>query len=198
MSQDIRTFQTEIRGITPMLQHNPYSRGEELDGLIRILGKDPNNKEAYTKEAELYTNRDESGKLCIPSRQIKRAMELSGKAFRVKGERNKSYSDYMKAFVLVNPRMIPLEPQSYELHREFVRIGTARIMRTRPMLPMGWTASFNLIVLDKSIPQDVLEDVLDYTGNFKGIGDHRGEFGRFEVTKFGALENNSSKKSKKP
>lgn len=198
MSEEIRTFRVDIKGITPMLHHNPASMGnEELQGLIRVLQKNPNDKEAYTKEAEHYLYRNRDNILCIPTKQIKRSMELAGKKFKVRGQGNTRYDHYVHAFVLLSPNLAQLEPQEYQLHREFVIVNRARIIRTRPMFPSGWTTSFNMTVLEKSIPEDTLEEILEYAGNFNGIGDYRGEFGRFEVTKFESVDTSNSKKSRK-
>lgn len=57
----------------------------------------------------------------------------------------------------------------------------------RPMLP-EWELEFNIIFDDSDIPPEVLKNVLDWAGQFSGIGDWRpnkgGKYGKFMITKF--------------
>jgi hypothetical protein len=181
-----RKIEVEIKGVCSLIQHKmPIGKdSEEYKKLTEILRKDSDNAEAYTKQAELSTYKDSKGKYCIPAVHLEGAIIKAGPNFRVEGKGKKTYKDYMKAFIIFQPNMIVIEPQKYILNRTFVRIGPSRILRTRPEFEEGWTAKFTLIVLDDTIPLTILKDVLEYAGQYVGIGDWRPKYGRFEVTLF--------------
>jgi hypothetical protein len=181
-----REIEVEIKGQCSLIQHKmPIGEDkEEYNKLTKILQKDSDNKDAYTKQAELSVYKNNLGKYCIPAVHLEGSITKAGPNFRVEGKGKKTYKDYMKAFIIFKPTMIPIEPQKYILNRIFVRIGLARILRTRPEFEEGWIAKFTLIVLDDTIPLNILKEVLEYAGQYVGIGDWRPKYGRFEVTLF--------------
>lgn len=176
-----------IRGTCGLLQHRmPIDKVsiDAMKALTKVLQKNPDNEEAYTKEAALGVYKNDKEILCIPSTHIEGALVKSGVEERVAGKGKKTYKDYMKAFILIEPDMIPINPQKYEIDRKFVIIQRARILRTRPLFKSGWEAIFNMTILDDTIPVDTVRDILIRAGSYVGIGDWRPKFGRFEVIKF--------------
>jgi len=183
----VRKIHVEIEGISSLLQHKMLSEKSEIETmkkLVNVLKKDNSNEEAYTKEAELSLYKDKEGRNCIPSIHIERALVKAGVNEQVAGRGKKTYKDYMNAFVSVTQQLIPITPQEYELNRCFVKVMRARIMRTRPEFPEGWKASFDLLVVDDTIPIDTIKNILDFAGAYVGIGDWRPKFGRFQVLSF--------------
>ena len=65
--------------------------------------------------------------------------------------------------------------------RKGVMINRSRIIRIRPMIPVGWCLEFDL-EFDASIidPQSLLKAMID-AGALIGLGDWRPKFGRFLV-----------------
>jgi len=178
----------EITGTSDMLHSRMPTETEaikRLDELGKILKKDVNNEKAYTEAAEYCLYKNSNKEICIPSMHIEAAMVKAGARERVEGEGKKSYKDYMNAFIIVEPKLIPIEPQKYELFRTFVKTYGGRVMSTRPKFPQGWKANFTIAILDDTIPVKVVESILKYAGAYVGIGNWRPKFGRFEVTKFG-------------
>lgn len=60
-----------------------------------------------------------------------------------------------------------------------------RVPRVFPVIPAGWTATVELLILDDTIPEDYLLSTLDKAGLFIGLGrwrpENRGSYGRFKV-----------------
>jgi len=182
----MKIIDVEIKGLCGYLQHRMPADKKTIDKmkqLIKTLSKNPADEKAFTEEAEAYTYRNSEG-YYIPSFQIEACLVKAGTSERVAGQGKKTYKDYMNAFVMVEPEEIRITPQEYTLDRRFVRVQRSRIMRTRPKWRKGWTARFQLVVLDDSIPTQILQRILEYGGMYVGIGDWRPRFGRFEVTKF--------------
>lgn len=61
-----------------------------------------------------------------------------------------------------------------------VRVGTARVVRMRPIFPK-WTAVVMFNYEDSVINRSRLDDWLHIAGTQVGIGDWRPQYGRFEV-----------------
>jgi len=179
----IYQIRCRIIGLRPYLQHRrPIDKKEnkELSNLIKILQKDATDEKAYTKEAEYYVYKNDNG-YYIPSIHIKSAMIKASTNFKVGGKGNKTYKDFVKGFVVIDPKEIPINPQKYTLDRRWERVQQARIMRTRPRFD-DWSAEFNLISLDETVlPMKDLKKIIVYAGKYIGIGDRRPEFGRFKV-----------------
>jgi hypothetical protein len=89
-----------------------------------------------------------------------------------------------------------LEEKNFQVHKEVcescgftlyvkrARIGQSKHIRVRPRFE-NWAASGELIVIDEQITTEVLSDILEYAGKYKGLGDWRpssktpGTFGTF-------------------
>lgn len=76
----------------------------------------------------------------------------------------------------------------FELLTKRAAVGTSKHIRVRPMFAAGWQASGTLAVWDDQITDKALADILEYSGQFKGIGDWRpsapkkpGPYGTFEA-----------------
>lgn len=176
-----KTINVEIEGIRSLLQHRMV-QNPEVDKLTKIVQKDSANEEAHKQLAEISTYRDKQGQLCIPSKYLETAFAKAGTNFILKGK--KTYKDVMKGQVLVDPTMIPIDPQAYIINYEYVRIQMSRILRARPEIPEGWKSKFTLKLLDDSLPNDKIREVVEYSGSYVGIGDWRPKFGLFKVNSF--------------
>ena len=174
----------KIKGIRDYLQHRMSTDSDEIKEIAqitKILQKDPTAEKYYTREAEIYTYKNENG-YYIPAIHIKSAMIKAAVNERVQGKGKKTYKDFVKGFLLIEPEEIPIHPQEYVLDRRWERVQRARVLRTRPKFKKGWTAEFELISLDETVlPIGILKKILRYAGSYIGIGDRRPEFGLFEV-----------------
>lgn len=186
MSYQELTF--KITGVAPLIQHNgqtadplnPHSKS-----IAEITGKrkktDADHREVARREwyAGLYLY---NGEPCIPFQMLESALVAGGK-------KEKRGPD-AKAGLLV-AQHAPLEydgprkPEELWEDERFrlrvpVKVGTSKVMRTRPMFD-GWSATITIKFLPTMLnPKDV-RSFLVTVGEQVGLGDWRPRFGRFVV-----------------
>lgn len=68
------------------------------------------------------------------------------------------------------------------LHRVAVRVGTARVMRTRPIF-RAWSAEIGVSFDASVIDEPEIFSIIKAAGSQVGIGDWRPRFGRFEAAR---------------
>ena len=181
-------FRVGIRGIKPLLMHSPQSIGTPKAG--RGAKQTPEDE----AKAGLYLNKD--SKIVIPGDLLMATLKASAVDFKAPGKGKKTLKFFVDSGIEVLKDAIA-EPQTYSIDARPVRIGTAKVMRHRPRFD-EWAATFDIAVLDPATWLDVydkefsggamIRDVLVAAGKFKGIGDFRPRFGRFEVTKFEPID----------
>ncbi|GAI97946.1 unnamed protein product [marine sediment metagenome] len=176
----VRTYNVEITGIAPLLHHR--FTGEKTRG----TGKEYVPAEEAKKA--LYLNKEDIPYL--PANHLEGCMINAAKNFKFKGR--KTYMDFFKAAILVEPREIPFKkpenPLEYVIDEQPVVINRARVLAWRPRWD-EWQFEFKIICLQPDrISDKTLKDILEYGGMFVGIGDFRPKFGRFEFTKFDVVE----------
>jgi len=77
------------------------------------------------------------------------------------------------------------EKLGFELFVKRARVGQNKHVRVRPLFRKGWTITGSIMVWDEQITANVLNDILKYAGDFKGLGDWRpggrtpGSYGMF-------------------
>lgn len=170
-----------VHGLSPLLQHR-------FGGEKEIATKSPRAKAVsatdYSKEYLDYLYQDEEGVNCIPSTHFEATMTAAANSFSIPGHKGKRYRDRVKAFLLVEPLLIPIMPQKFHVDTRPVVIQRQRVLRMRPCFS-EWSADFHIRVLDpQALPPEDVHQFLEYAGRFIGIGDFRPKFGRFEVTRF--------------
>ena len=75
----------------------------------------------------------------------------------------------------------------FELLVKRAKIGQSKHIRVRPQFPVGWSVSGTIIVWDDQIDDKALQQIFEYAGQYKGLGDWRpgsktpGPYGRFEA-----------------
>jgi len=160
---------------------------EKAQALIKKLKKDPFDHEAAKEAVELAVYKDEKGPY-IPHYQIEQSLVEAGKQVRMKGQGKKTYKDYIKSYVFVEPARIRIQPAEYKMDRRYVVIQKKnKVLRYRPKWE-EWSAEFILIVTDDNCPESVIREILEIAGSRVGIGDYRPRFGLFEVTEFKRIE----------
>ena len=193
------TIDVTIRGIAPLLQHKfPLATLSTLmDGARRKTGS-----VNYSQEwlETMYTH---DGYLIQPATHIEGALVRAAAGFRVKGSKNKTYKDLMKAYVLVSPDEIPhqrngeavaapgpelaLQPtDQLSVNIQRVIIGRAAVARMRLQVHTGWELAFTITVNDDQIQPEVVQTILAEAGRAVGIGDYRPRYGRFTIAAFTA------------
>jgi hypothetical protein len=156
--------------------HKTMSRVEWFMSIYHNGGAD------IVKDGEVAV--DEGAEIVVPA--------LSVEAMLIAGAKKCKLGNQAKAGLIVEddaplvydgPKNInKLWDGQKHLHRVAARVGTARVMRTRPMF-RSWsvtiTVSYDPAVLDES----QVFDILNAAGQQVGLGDWRPRFGRFGVTR---------------
>lgn len=173
-----------LEGTTPLLfnrfrMETAGVKGKKQVGVAVV--EDPKEKLYLTPEDKIYT----------PSSHILGCLTNAGKEFKMAGKRGKSFSGLIACSTEIDPDAIEHEIQEWTVHEVSAVNPTTRgrMLVRRPMMPK-WKLSFT-ITLQAGIPSEVFKQILDYGGQFVGIGDWRpqtkGRFGKFIVTRFEEL-----------
>lgn len=185
----MQTREITIRGLSPLLMHN----GQTADPLNKfskqlkaVSGKRKKTDEDYAEmskiewHAGLYVDKD--GELIIPSTLIEASIQDGAKKSKL-GKAFKSavfVNDDAKVDIGVKKKAIDLFGDENYRDVRGVRIGQARIMRTRPVFA-NWKCKFTLYFDDEQVNESDVSQALSDAGSKCGIGDFRPKFGRFEV-----------------
>lgn len=145
--------------------------------------------------------RNEAGEILLPTENLMRALMEGGAMVLVPGGRSgKTFKAQSQSGILPRALGWPLlvsgktidaapvnrllrekdfavhkttvEAMGFELFVKRVRIGSSKHIRVRPRFH-AWTASGELVVGDEQITTDVLTDILERAGQYKGLGDWR-------------------------
>jgi hypothetical protein len=165
-------------------------QNDEVSQLTKKVQKNPNDTKSHERLAEISCYRDEEGQLVFPSTYIEQALAKAGANQKVAGKGNKTYKDFAKGQLRVEPFFIPLTPQKYVVRYDYVVIQRARIQRARPEFPK-WKAKLTLTSFDDTVADDKVEELLRYAGKYVGIGDWRPKYGLFDVKSFKMVEETS-------
>lgn len=157
--------------------------------------------------------RDDAGQIILPTENLMRAiMEGAAMVLVPGGKSGKTFKAQSQSGILrraigwpllVDGRAVDASPLSgllkepsfaaheqaaeamgFTLFKKRAKIGQSKHVRVRPMFD-NWSASGELIVSDEQITTEVLSDILEMAGKYKGLGDWRpssktpGTFGMF-------------------
>ena len=167
----------KVKGTAPLLMNRFVDTSQDP-------GKSSRGKKVYepADEAEKKAYRTADGKLYLPGTHFKASMVKAGADIKMTGR--KTCKDFIKAGLFVVNEEIILDQQEYEIHAEPVVIQRARVMSWRPKFKQ-WSCSFTIELLDEDyLNPSLVKQVLESAGRFKAVGDHRPEYGRFEVVEF--------------
>jgi len=180
----MKKFKVTIEGIAPILQSRHPNPTETAVIMKKDTGSRKKVKDLTDKEQfDMHAYRSKAGKFYQPSAQIEAALVKAAVSFQLKGQ--KTYKDLFRAGVLVDETEIEHKNQKFTPFGEYATNKTAgAVWVVRPRCDK-WELSFNLnVILDEQIPEEVLKEVLEYSGIATGIGAWRPKFGRFIVKEF--------------
>ena len=167
----------EIKGIRPLLQNDSFDE----DSIKTKSGKVYIDKE----EAEKRLIFGKGKTICQKASHLEACMVKSATDFKFKGQ--KTFKDVVKAGVVVNPLFVPHLNTSWEIDKQSVKIGKARVPRCRPRFD-DWNLKFEIQISDDRIEPITLKSILENAGLYVGIGDYRPRYGLFEVTSWQVRE----------
>jgi hypothetical protein len=179
----VREFAVEIEGVEPGLLQHRFS-GATVKGLLDVVKSSSRQKHTPEEEAKMVAYLTVDGTLVQPGEHIFQAMVKASSEYIMRGKR--TYKDAVKGNVYILPELIPHRSNEYEIDARRVVIQKASIVRHRPLL-REWGLSFTVRVMDDTIPDEVIHQILQKAGQSYGIGDFRPRFGKFAVTKFEKL-----------
>ena len=174
-----------IEGTTPIL----FNRFRDT----AIEGKSKKRTGALAEsevEDKLYI---QEGKVQLPAVYLKNCIVESAKQFKIVGKGKSTYSKLIASTVDIEPFYIDLKSDKYEIFRISAvnPMTKGRMMTERPKFNK-WSASFEVILNDESVPVSVLNEVLEQAGKYVGVGDWRpekkGMFGKFLISEFKTIK----------
>jgi hypothetical protein len=185
------TFQMQIEGIAPLLMHSARladPMDDATKALAAVTGKRKKTDDDHIEVARLehlgslYISQ-EFGPF-IPGQNIEAAL------FR--GAARTKQGTALKSALLVPQNVNPLiyrgprdaqglwEDKAF-VHRSSVKVGTSRVIRTRPVFS-SWQIAFEGDLDTEVVDKGSFEQIADTTGRLVGLGDWRPRFGRFTVS----------------
>lgn len=178
-----------IEGVSPLLMHN----GQTADPLNRfskqikaVSSKRKKTEEDYAEmsriewHAGLYINTE--GYLIIPSTLIEASIQDGAKKSKL-GKAFKSAVFILDDAILdIGTKKKAEDLWGDDHYRDVrgVRVGQARIMRTRPIFH-SWKCSFSVWFDEDQVNEHEVTRAIDDAGSKAGLGDFRPKFGRFKV-----------------
>lgn len=183
----MKEFKIKIKGITPYMQHRMDDQKlEEWEKKRKLIHERPDVSDSDATRAEYHCYRNSDGNCYIPSDQLRGSFINAGSAVKAKvGGRSKSMKTIVAAMFMVTPEQILLPDYDAIDKRSGVnRNVKARIITIRPKWT-NWEAEFILDVGEKSTTIDMVRSIIEYAGNYVGIGSFRptnnGMFGRYKL-----------------
>jgi len=176
-------YAIKLEGVSPLVMNNNSGIGEDK-------GRDPGAYEMEHFRERCYT--DAAGALLIPARAIKKALVNACK-FMVKKPRGvafKSYGPFIEAATIVaHDAVLNVTMDKVIAFTTVVNLDPSkgpkgpRGPRTRPMLPLPWLATTELLVFDAILSEEVLAEIAERAGKQVGFLDGRSiDFGRALVS----------------
>ena len=187
----LQQLEITIEGVSPLLMHN----GQTADPLNKfskelkaVSSKRKKTDEDYAEmsriewHAGLYVNRD--GFLVIPSEILEASIGDGAKKSKL-GKAFKSAVFVDQDAILdigIGPKKKAIDLWGDDQYRDVrgVRVGQARIMRTRPIFT-NWKAKFVVNYDDEQVNESEVVRALEDAGSKSGLCDNRPKYGRFRV-----------------
>lgn len=189
----MKTVDTTWTGIRPLILHNgqladplnQYSRAlKEITSKRKKTDADHEAMARIEFEGGLYFD-DEKGPY-MPSDCLEACIQAGAKKSRIGKD--------VQAAVFVQDDIVPIRydgPRDIDsmwkdrerfVLRKACKVSTAKVMRTRPMLPTGWSLSFTIEYDESIVNEASIKRAMTDAGALVGLCDWRPRFGRFIVS----------------
>lgn len=179
----MKSLTLSLIGNSPLLMHSTAGMNQSNEGLrtkaTQITGEE---------EAEMGAYRDSGGGLVFPSIAISQTLWGAASGIKI----GKMTARNALSGLVQTVEFIPvLDPDTekqltyFELDTRFVRIGKARVPRSRAKL-QEWMMNVPVQFDPNILTVQAINELLNRAGTFVGIGDYRpstggGPFGRFSA-----------------
>lgn len=189
----MKIYDVIIKGLTPYMQHRmddvKLEEWEKKRGLI-VERNDVAQQDAA--RAEFHCYRNGNGRCYIPSEHLRGSFINAGSYVKAKvGGRTKSMKQIVAAMFMIEPDYIEIpDYDSIDKRSGVNRNIKARVITIRPKWT-EWEAAFKLKIMNDTITDQTIRQIIEYAGDYVGIGSFRptnnGMFGRFYVDLFKKL-----------
>lgn len=184
------TFQLDITGRSPLLMHSARL-SDPLDPATRALAK-VTGKRKKTEDDHAEAGRlEHAGGLYIdgdlgpyvPGTNVEATLFRAASRFKKMTALRSAMliPEEVNPLIYRGPRDIGgLWKDKSFVHRASVKVGTARVIRTRPIFHT-WGLTVTGSLNTDEIDPDAFEQIVSTAGSLVGLGDWRPRFGRFEA-----------------
>ncbi len=170
----------KLKSVAPYIQNNPEAI---IEGVRDKTATTQIGKKVHEPEKTGYKN--DKGYF-IPSKQIKGAMNGAGKKVKLG---KASMFNFMKACVFfegIENQMKrngkPIQKYDFIYNEPILKPPPKSDMVFNPRVAFNdWETEISINVLEDSIPEEKIDEVLRYAGLYVGIGARHPEYGRFVV-----------------
>jgi hypothetical protein len=176
-----------ISGITPMTQSRQHDEP-------KLEGESMNDYDIRTWRSKLTVDtRDGKKTIVIPVHGVHQCIAAAAKYSKrqIPGQGKATWTAKFTAGIsLLDHPALNIDPDSVSAitisaNADGVRGSGKRVPRRFPVIPAGWTTTFDVLILDPIITKDVFVEMMELAGIFVGLGQFRpqsgGTNGRFQV-----------------
>jgi hypothetical protein len=191
-----QSYSFKITGIAPLIVHNGeladpfYAFSQEIKKISGKRKKTEADHEMMAKlewRGGLYVN---DGKLIVPSDCFEASLVGAAKLSRLGKDAARGL--FVEDHLLIEGDGVPESVDEATLDemydsrkfvfRKGVRVGTAKVMRTRPIFGTGWSARATIVFNDAVFNKQQIEDLTESAGSQIGLCEWRPRYGRFAVS----------------
>jgi hypothetical protein len=191
-----QSYSFKITGIAPLIVHNGeladpfYSFSQEIKKISGKRKKTEADHEMMAKlewRGGLYVN---EGKLIVPSDCFEASLVGAAKLSRLGKDAARGL--FVEDHLLIEGDGVPESVDEAALDemydsrkfvfRKGVRVGTAKVMRTRPIFGAGWSTRAAIVFNDAVFNKQQIEDLAEAAGSQIGLCEWRPRYGRFAVS----------------
>lgn len=184
-----------IKAIVNLKGLSPYSQSRPILDIEKKPKESANDFEKRTWREHTHVNGN--NEVIIPPMALKLSLQEAATRSenKVPGKPRGTWTKYFKAGVLVIDENIVISQDDKPYRKEDVlqekcfmpssgsNSGGRRVEKSFPVIPAGWTAKAEYLIIDHTITKDVFEEVVKISGQLIGIGRFRptngGLYGRF-------------------
>lgn len=177
-----------IRGAAPLSQSHQHDEP-------RLEGESAEAYDIRTWRSKLNTEVvDGKETVVIPAFGLQTALADAAKYSKrqIPGQGKATWTAKFRSGVsVIAPVTLDIDPATVKpiavsVNADGIRGSGKRVTRRFPQVPPGWEATFEVIVLDPIITEEIFREMLELAGLFIGVGQFRpqngGTNGRFVVT----------------
>lgn len=191
-----QSYSFKITGIAPLIVHNGeladpfYVFSQEIKKISGKRKKTDADHEMMAKlewRGGLYVN---EGRLIVPSDCFEASLVGAAKLSRLGKDAARGL--FVEDHLVIKGDGIPESVDEAVLDemyasgkftfRKGVRVGAAKVMRTRPIFGLGWFTNATVVFNDAVFNRQQIEDLVAAAGSQIGLCEWRPRFGRFSIS----------------